>query len=369
MEVTPQTSPGLDNKELQKLLHSDEMHHALDYTFNKHNSTYNIRVVKKVISTLVTGALTIDELREARMSFMLYEGELCSGIPLDEASVLSSLRVTGKAIAPKKLQEWIKQLIPDVPGRVQLYEFCDLIKLAKQGYIGCVFLSDDSKTFQLTDSSFLLTPDQKLHRKMDDDYELQSQQIMPKEKHSKDASKNTSKEKNGGRIENHQEEYMLMKSAGKKTNQIKRTNSTLPISIDKPNGGKSGSAYAVPHTAPASFLFDHSSRNNKDSLEEDQFKAISDGRMAAADIFPEAKDVGIPNRSSWSRIEPFVQTNLSPKESKQKPRKKSSTAPSFKKPTAGFPDIGAWKQEKAPPPVAHKVRTNRSADTIIRHEL
>ncbi len=63
------------------------------------------------------------------MSFTLYEGELCSGIPLDERSILSTLRVTGKAVAPKKLQEWIKQLNPEVPGRVQLYEYCDLIKV------------------------------------------------------------------------------------------------------------------------------------------------------------------------------------------------------------------------------------------------
>ena len=63
------------------------------------------------------------------MSFMLYEGELCSGIPLDEKAIVTTLRVTGKVIAPKKLQEWLKQLNPDVPGRVQLYEYCDLFKM------------------------------------------------------------------------------------------------------------------------------------------------------------------------------------------------------------------------------------------------
>ncbi len=58
IENNTTNSVGLDNKELQKLLHSEEMHSALDYTFNKHNSTYNIRVIKKVISILVSGVLT-----------------------------------------------------------------------------------------------------------------------------------------------------------------------------------------------------------------------------------------------------------------------------------------------------------------------
>jgi hypothetical protein len=38
------------------------------------------------------------------MSFMLYEGELCSGLLLEEKALLTTLRITGKALAPKKLQ-------------------------------------------------------------------------------------------------------------------------------------------------------------------------------------------------------------------------------------------------------------------------
>jgi hypothetical protein len=46
---------------MQKLLHTDEFHVMLDYTFNKHNSTYNIRVIKKVLSILIAGILTYAE--------------------------------------------------------------------------------------------------------------------------------------------------------------------------------------------------------------------------------------------------------------------------------------------------------------------
>jgi hypothetical protein len=71
----------------------------------------------------------LEDLHEARMSFILYEGELSNGIAMEEKTILSALRVTGKVVAPKKLQEWIKQLTPDVAGRIQLYEYLDLLKM------------------------------------------------------------------------------------------------------------------------------------------------------------------------------------------------------------------------------------------------
>lgn len=63
------------------------------------------------------------------MAFMLYEGEVSAGIQMDEKAIISMLRVAGKIIAPKKLQEWMKHSLPDVPGRMQLYEFIDLVKM------------------------------------------------------------------------------------------------------------------------------------------------------------------------------------------------------------------------------------------------
>jgi hypothetical protein len=77
----------------------------------------------------LTRAFSLEELREARMAFMLYEGELSAGISLDEKSIEAALRVTGKVIAPRKLQEWMKSVTPDVPGKLQLYEYLDLIKM------------------------------------------------------------------------------------------------------------------------------------------------------------------------------------------------------------------------------------------------
>jgi hypothetical protein len=51
------------------------------------------------------------------MGFTLYEGETCNGIQLEAASVTAAMRVTGKAISPKKLVAWLNEIEEDVPGR------------------------------------------------------------------------------------------------------------------------------------------------------------------------------------------------------------------------------------------------------------
>eukprot|EP01116_Phalansterium_solitarium_P015278 TRINITY_DN3362_c0_g1_i3.p1 TRINITY_DN3362_c0_g1~~TRINITY_DN3362_c0_g1_i3.p1 ORF type:complete len:400 (-),score=73.22 TRINITY_DN3362_c0_g1_i3:294-1358(-) len=234
IESNPSNTAGLDNKELQKLLHSEEMNQALDYTFNKHNSTYNIRVIKKAIQILVASALTIEELREARMSFLLYEGELSAGILLDEKAVLTTLKVTRKAISSKKLREWLNQLSPDVPGRIQLYEFFDLFRNCENKETVRKQLHNPAKSiekgktglYELTDSSFLLTPEAKLLKKMDDDYDVAAnmlplQQPSNLQKRTKEQTKQSSGR--GGtmrpRVEMLQESYSQIRSAITETSE------------------------------------------------------------------------------------------------------------------------------------------------------
>lgn len=69
------------------------------------------------------GFLTLDDLQATRMGFTLYEGETCNGIQLEAASVTAAMRVTGKAIAPKKLMAWLDSIDEDVPGRYFLSFF------------------------------------------------------------------------------------------------------------------------------------------------------------------------------------------------------------------------------------------------------
>lgn len=316
IENIPTNSVGIDNKELQKLLHSEEMHAALDYTFNKHNSTYNIRVIKKIISILVSGMLTIDEIRESRMSFMLHEGELCSGITLDERSLLASLRVTGKAIAPKKLQEWIKQLTPDAVNKVQLYEYLDLIKICenKDEVKKQVPLSNtdikknDTGLYDITDQNFLLTPDQKLLKKMDDDYEnmvqmlqAQSQSLPGKEKNSKDiSSTNNAREKSkaSSKIENQLETYMQIKNAIHETStELKRAR--VSVTLNQTNNNNTSH---LPSIDPNKRVNHNTTLGGlTDDLNNLSVQNNEEANLEENGVFPDSTE--IHQRRNWNKIE------------------------------------------------------------------
>lgn len=54
---------------------------------------------------------------------------LYAGIVREEKQILAAIRVMGKAIAPKRLNEWLNDFLEDVHGRIQFYEFLELIKL------------------------------------------------------------------------------------------------------------------------------------------------------------------------------------------------------------------------------------------------
>eukprot|EP01112_Ceratiomyxa_fruticulosa_P015662 TRINITY_DN4637_c0_g1_i1.p1 TRINITY_DN4637_c0_g1~~TRINITY_DN4637_c0_g1_i1.p1 ORF type:complete len:522 (+),score=87.48 TRINITY_DN4637_c0_g1_i1:130-1695(+) len=186
---------GLDFANFLVLLKSEELYNILDYSFNRHNAVYNIRVLKRAVQLLVDGHLELSSIRLARMAFSLYEGELCLGIPLEERSLMSLMRLTGKVIAPKKLQEWIQKTVVDIPNRVQLYEFFDIVRIADHREQVIKAISQPSSLsisknkvglFDVSDNSFLLTPEQKLLKKMDDDYDaylslLQAQQNPTKD--------------------------------------------------------------------------------------------------------------------------------------------------------------------------------------------
>lgn len=193
-EHTPENSVGLDYKAFLRLLQSEPFSDSLDYTFNRHNSTYNVRVIKRAIVLLAEGFLTIEDLRASRMGFTLYEGEMCNGLQLDVQCVSAVMRVSGKAIAPRKLQTWLDSVEEDVPGRLQLYEFLDLVKVCNdrgeqsKAIPGVSTSIERSKIglFELTDPNFLLTPGQKLSKQMDTDYEdmmnlMNTQQILPRD--------------------------------------------------------------------------------------------------------------------------------------------------------------------------------------------
>jgi hypothetical protein len=216
---------------------------ALDYTFNKHNNTYNVRVIKKIIALQITASLDIESVRRARTAFFLFEGEICNGVPLDPDALLEILRLTTKSVAPSKLQEWIRQTSPDIASKVQLYEFLDLLQLCEgdddsEGAAASAPTTNSPNErnglYQLQDSSFLLSPDRANQKQLDEEYEtlLSSLQAQHETAFHDDARDNLD-ERMGNRsrkvafqtsVQTHEDRYLALKEA------IGATNATVKAS-------------------------------------------------------------------------------------------------------------------------------------------
>ncbi|XP_041116378.1 uncharacterized protein LOC121321478 isoform X2 [Polyodon spathula] len=94
---------------------------------------YNIKVLKKCISLLDRWFLSFDEIKEVRLSFSTYEDQDQRGMRINQQTLLRALKMCGRVIAPLKLAHRIKHLKSGFieTGRVQLYEFLDLLPLCE----------------------------------------------------------------------------------------------------------------------------------------------------------------------------------------------------------------------------------------------
>lgn len=224
----PGNSVGLDGKELSRLLHSDAMMEALDYTFNKHNNTYNVRVIKKVIALLIAASLDVESIRHARTAFFLHEGEISNGVPLEPEKLLAILRLTTRSVAPSKLQEWIRQSQVDIHGKVQLYEFLDLFQLADEDQSANHSAANNNPSeknglYEIQGSQFLLSPDRANQKMLDTEYESLLATMQQQHESSFNSDGKKERDDRGGnktrskafqsRVQTHQERYLALKQA------------------------------------------------------------------------------------------------------------------------------------------------------------
>ena len=117
---------------IKQLLDSKQLHHKLDKVFNRYSSMYNIKVIKKVMSLLRHGKMTFAEISNARVAFEVYSCKDETGLVTDMDTVLRALRITKRVMSPLKLESEIQkqQHRVDIPSRIQLYEFFDLVILS-----------------------------------------------------------------------------------------------------------------------------------------------------------------------------------------------------------------------------------------------
>ncbi|KAJ8023586.1 hypothetical protein HOLleu_36065 [Holothuria leucospilota] len=124
---------GISHRELMKFINLKFFNDALDRSANMHTADYNINVLKKSIELLNHRLLSFDELSDVRVAFQVYEAGDMRGMVIDQHTLMRTLKLSGRTVAPLKLMHRVKHMEGrlDEPGRLQLYEFLDLIVLCE----------------------------------------------------------------------------------------------------------------------------------------------------------------------------------------------------------------------------------------------
>ena len=169
---------------LKYMLESGALNHRLEKIFNRYEAKYNMKVIVKAMSLLAHRQLSFSEISTCRMAFELYSMEDGSGLPAELVPVSQALKMMDRVMAPTRLEAEIgkQQHYCDLPSRIQMYEFYDLvIKCLKSSeaeremevQIG----SDDGNSLSVTSDSslpdiskMLMTTDQQVLDYLDKRY-------------------------------------------------------------------------------------------------------------------------------------------------------------------------------------------------------
>ncbi|XP_006818302.1 uncharacterized protein LOC102805544 [Saccoglossus kowalevskii] len=171
-EITTQ-EPAIKLKELRKLIERKYFSDALDRSCNMHTADYNVNVLSKALLLLEHKLLSFPELNDVRIAYEAYEGGDMKGMIIDEYTLLRTLKMCGRVVAPMKLMHRVKHMKSDFDekGRIQYYEFLDLLVLCE--YCNNVSLDDFKEEavkknwrhlFKMDDfNPLFVTGDEKVH--------------------------------------------------------------------------------------------------------------------------------------------------------------------------------------------------------------
>ena len=119
----------VSDKIIKSLLESKHMQKRLHKYFNSSPEDHNKKIFMKAMSVLRHRKLDFSEISVARVSYDLYASEDGGGMLASASVVLQALELIGRAISPVKLRLEIQkqQDVVDIPSRIQLYEYIDLV--------------------------------------------------------------------------------------------------------------------------------------------------------------------------------------------------------------------------------------------------
>ncbi|KAG8559093.1 hypothetical protein GDO81_017239 [Engystomops pustulosus] len=181
----------ISTKELHRLLDLGYFTSALHFTFNMKSGLYNVKLILKCLDLLDRNALSFAGIQEARVAFTAYEHLDQKGVKAENDILLKAIKMCGSVVSPQKLSMYMRQKQPSFVehGRVQLYEFLDLLATCeplKKFSILDKRVASTEKTrrglYQMDDMrSFMMTPDEKLARHLNWRFQHEDSWLLPQE--------------------------------------------------------------------------------------------------------------------------------------------------------------------------------------------
>ena len=126
-----QEGKPVSEKMIVKLLSSGALFKRLEKVFNKYPAKYNVKLIRKTMQHIRHRSLSFADIFDARVAFELYAYEDGSGIPAELSHLQQALKMVERIMSPSKLQMEIQRYseVADVPSRLQMYEFFDIVAL------------------------------------------------------------------------------------------------------------------------------------------------------------------------------------------------------------------------------------------------
>ncbi|XP_078681125.1 uncharacterized protein LOC144916036 [Branchiostoma floridae x Branchiostoma belcheri] len=124
---------GVSFRQVSRLMELNFFNEAFHLTYNLHTAHYNCQLIKKCLVLLDHRFLNFQEIHEIRVAYVAYEHHDMHGMIINEKALLRTLKMCGRTVAPLKLMHRVKHLKEnyEAKGRIQIYEFMDLLILCK----------------------------------------------------------------------------------------------------------------------------------------------------------------------------------------------------------------------------------------------
>ncbi|XP_033645757.1 uncharacterized protein LOC117305114 [Asterias rubens] len=234
-EVT-NAEDGISIKAILRLIELKYFNDALDRSINMHTADYNINTLMQSLKLLNHRLLSFSELNDVRVAFQVYEAGDMRGMKIDTHTQLRALKLCDRTIAPMKLMHRVKHMQEnfDEPGRIQLYEFLDLIVLCE--LTSDVELPDHKhgaldktwrRLFELDNfEEVCITKDEKVEQHLNQHFkntELNyGQEKMASKRIPRESAVNTSRRQD--QVRHHNKKYRELQGfMGQSTAQVQRT--------------------------------------------------------------------------------------------------------------------------------------------------